>query len=314
MSRRLPPLTAIRAFEAVARLGSVKVAAGELFVTASAVSHQIKALESHLGLSLFVRERRQLRLTTTGQRYLEAVGHALDTIDIATRRVTAAQSGQVVNVSVAPSFLSRWLVPRIRQFQDRYPEVELRLSPNSGPVDFAWSDVDMAVYFGTGDWPDVEAHFLHDVVLVPVCSPRLLESLAPLKTVRDLAACTLIDVSTRPDEWDRFLAGFGVARHGRGKRLAFSNTSLAVGAAMEDLGIALADRHLIDREIRYGQLVRPLAAEVPLGQGFYLVVGKGRALSEGMQAFFDWVMDEVALDRAGEPIEDADPRVSGSRA
>jgi LysR family transcriptional regulator, glycine cleavage system transcriptional activator len=296
MSRRLPPLTAIRAFEAVARLGSVKRAATELFVTASAVSHQIKSLENYLGLALFVRERRQLRLTVAGQRYLEAVGHALDTIDIATRRVTSSKGGQMVNVSVAPSFLTRWLVPRIHQFQDLYPDVELRLSPNSGPVDFACSDVDMAVYFGNGDWPDVEAHFLHEVVLVPVAGPRLVEALPPLESVHDLAECTLIDVSTRPDEWDRFLATFDVTRPRRGKRLAFSKTALAVGAAMEDLGIALVDVHLIDREIRYGQLVRPLAVEVPLRQGFYLVVQKGRPLNDGMQAFFDWVLEETTLE------------------
>lgn len=297
MTRRLPPLTAVRAFEAVARLGSVKRAAIELFVTASAVSHQIKSLETHLGVSLFVRERRQLRLTAVGQRYLEAVGHALDTIDIATRRVAAPQGGQVVNVSVAPSFLTRWLVPRIRQFQDRYPEVELRLSPNSGTVDFAASDVDMAIYFGVGHWPDVEVHFLREVVLVPVAGPRLVEKLPPLRSVGDLAECTLIDVSSRPDEWDRFLATFDVARPHRGKRLAFSNTSLAVGAAMEDLGIALADRHLIDREIRYGQLVRPLPVELSLRQGFYLVLQKGRPLSDAMQAFFDWIMEETALEQ-----------------
>jgi LysR family glycine cleavage system transcriptional activator len=296
MSRRLPPLTAIRAFEAVARLGSVKRAATELFVTASAVSHQIKSLENYLGLALFLRERRQLRLTAAGQRYLEAVGHALDTIDIATRRVTSSTGGQMVNVSVAPSFLTRWLVPRIHQFQDLYPDVELRLSPNSGSVDFACSDVDMAVYFGNGDWPDVESHFLREVVLVPVAGPRLVEVLSPLESVHDLAECTLIDVSTRPDEWDRFLATFDVTRPRRGKRLAFAKTSLAVGAAMEDLGIALADRHLIDREIRYGQLVRALAIEVPLRQGFYLVVPKGRPLNDGMQAFFDWVMAETTLE------------------
>jgi LysR family glycine cleavage system transcriptional activator len=293
MSRRLPPLTSIRAFEAAARLGSAKKAADELFVTPSAVSHQIKGLEGFLETPLFLRKRRQLQLTAAGARYLEAIAHALDEIDFATRRVKATSNNGAVNVSVAPSFLTRWLVPRVRQFQDLYPDIELRLSPNSEPVDFAWSDIDMAVYFGKGNWDDVEAFFLHEVVLVPVCSPRFVEANEPIREVGQLVDHTLIDVSTRPTEWDEFLAHFGVKRSRRGKRLGFSNTSLAVGAAMEDLGIALADRQLLEREVRYGQLVRPLGIEVPLEQGFYLVFQKGRQFNDGMQAFFDWVMAEI---------------------
>jgi len=297
MSRRLPPLASIRAFEAAARLGSAKQAADELFVTPSAVSHQIKSLEGFLETALFVRRRRQLELTPAGERYLSAVSHALDEIDLATRRVRAASNSGAVNISVAPSFLTRWLVPRVRQFQDLYPDIELRLSPNSEPVDFAWSDIDMAVYFGEGHWPDVEVFFLHEVVLVPVCSPRFVEAKSPIAHVQELVEHTLIDVSTRPTEWDEFLAHFDARRHRRTKRLSFSNTSLAVGAAMEDLGIALADRQLIAREVRYGQLVIPLDIAVPLKQGFYLVYQQGRQLTEGMQAFFDWVMAEIQRDR-----------------
>lgn len=298
MSRRLPPLTSLRAFEAVARLNSARRAAHELFVTPSAVSHQIKALESYLETPLFVRTRRRLRLTPAGERYFGVVSHALDEIDLATRRVRQAANSSAVNVSVAPSFLTRWLVPRVRQFQDRYPDIELRLSPNSEPVDFSWSDIDLAVYFGEGDWEDVEIHFLHQVVLVPVCSPRYLEAAPPIERVQQIPEHTLIDVSTRPTEWDQFLADFSVHRQPRGKRLSFSSTSLAVGAAMEDLGIALADRQLIAREVRYGQLVRPLDIAVPQRQGFYLVYQKGRQMSDGMRAFFDWVMSEIELERA----------------
>ena len=296
MSRRLPPLTSIRAFEAAARLNSAKRAAEELFVTPSAVSHQIKTLESFLGTALFVRKRRQLTLTPAGERYLEAAAHAFDEIDLATRRVKAASNNCAVNVSVAPSFLTRWLVPRVRQFQELYPDIELRLSPNSEPIDFAWSDIDMAVYFGEGKWEDTEIYFLHEVVLVPVCSPRFLEAHPTIDSPEHLIEHTLIDVSTRPDEWDQFLERLGVKRHERVKRLAFSSTSLAVGAAMEDLGIALADRTLVKREVRYGQLVKPIAIELPLGQGFYLVYQKGRELNQGMRAFFDWVMSEIDND------------------
>ena len=296
MSRRLPPLKSVRAFEAAARRQSFNQAADELFVTPSAISHQVKALETYLGVDLFLRTRRQVLLTPLGERYLQSITHALDEIDLATRRLVASPHSGAVNVSVAPSFLTRWLVPRVREFQDRHPDVELRLSPNSGPIDFAWSDIDMAIYFGDGRWEGVESFFLLKVILVPVCSPSFLADKPPMTQPSDLGRQTLIDVSTRPAEWDEFLAEFGATRPKRGKRLSFSNTSLAIGAAMENLGVALADQHMIAREVKYGQLVRPLDIEMDMGQGFYMVYQQGRKLAAGMQSFFDWVLEEIDHD------------------
>lgn len=298
MNRRLPPLKSIRAFEAAARRGSFNEAAEELFVTPSAISHQVKSLEEYLGVSLFRRARRQVLLTIAGERYLESISHALDEIDLATRRLIAASSAGAVNISVAPAFLTRWLVPRVREFQNRHPDIELRLSPNNGPIDFSWSDIDMAIYFGNGQWSGVEAFFLREVVLVPVCSPAFLESSPRMSRPKDLCAHTLIDVSTRPAEWDEFLAGFGVTRQKRANRLSFTSTSLALGAAMENLGIALADRHLVAREVKYGQLVIPLDIEMNDHQGYYLVYQKDRRLTDEMRACLDWVMDEIAMESA----------------
>ena len=292
MGRRLPPLNAIRAFEAAARLGGVKQAAEELFVTPSAVSHQLKSLEDFLGVELFRRSGRQIALTAAGERYRASVTQALDEVELATRRVMAPPESAVVTVSVAPSFLTRWLVPRVREFQDRHPDIELRLSANSGPIDFAWSDIDMAIYFGEGEWPGVESFFLQQVVLVPVCSPGFLED-RRIDNLLTLSRETLIDVSTRPTEWDEFLAGFDIERPRQGKRLGFSSTSLAVGAAMEDLGVALADLRMIEREVKYGQLVIPLDVQMPTPQGFHMVYQAGRELSEAMRCFFDWVMNEI---------------------
>ena len=303
MSRRLPSLKGVRAFEAAARLGSFSDAAQELFVTPSAISHQVKSLEGYVVVSLFRRGRRQVSLTIAGERYLASVSHALDEIDLATRRLLASSNAGALNVSIAPAFLTRWLVPRVRDFQQRHPDIELRLSPNSGPIDFGWSDIDMAVYFGDGHWPGVELRFLREVVVVPVCSPTFLEANPGITRPADLCAHTLIDVSTRPTEWDEFLAGFGVTRRKRAKRLSFTSTSLALGAAMENLGIALADRQLVAREVRYGQLVGALDIALNSHQGYYLAYQKGRRLSDEMRAFLDWVMDEIGDERA----EAADP-------
>lgn len=298
MSRRLPPLKSVRAFEAAARRGSFNEAAEELYVTPSAISHQVKSLEEYLGVSLFRRARRQVHLTIAGERYLESVSHALDEIDLATRRLLASSNSGAVNISVAPAFLTRWLVPRVREFQDRHPDIELRLSPNSAPIDFAWSDTDMAVYFGDGNWPGVDVYFLREVVLVPVCSPSFIEANRQMTQPEELYAHTLIDVSTRPEEWDEFLASFGVTRKKRVKRLSFSSASLALGAAMENLGIALADRHLVAREVLYGRLVTPLDISMDNNLGYYLVHQKDRKLTQQMQAFLDWVMEEIAGEKA----------------
>lgn len=298
MSRRLPPLNALRAFEAAARRGSFHEAAAELFVTPSAVSHQVKSLESFLGVSLFRRTRRKVELTIAGERYLQPVGHALDEIDVATRRLITSFTTGAVNVSVAPAFLTRWLVPRVREFQQLHPDIELRLSPNSGPIDFTRSDTDMAIYYGDGDWHGVEMFFLRHVVVVPVCSPGLLEARPDLSQPADLARQPLIDVSNRPEEWDDFLAEFGLTRPKSAKRLSFSSTSLALGAAMENLGIVLADRDLVAREMRYGQLVNPLGIELPVPEGYYLVYQENRKLTDEMRAFLDWMIESIAEEEA----------------
>jgi LysR family glycine cleavage system transcriptional activator len=294
MSRRLPPLKSVTAFEAAARRGSFNEAAEELFVTPSAISHQVKSLEEYLGVSLFRRARRQVQLTIAGQRYLESISHALDEIDLATRRLLASSNSGALNISVAPAFLTRWLVPKMREFQTRHPDIELRLSPNSAPIDFTWSDIDMAIYFGDGKWPGLEVLFLREVVLVPVCSPGFVEVNPRITKPEELCAHTLIDVSTRPSGWDEFLATFGVTCEKRAKRLGFSSTSLALGAAMESLGIALADRQLVAREVLYGRLVTPLDIAMEKQLGYYLVYQKHRKLTDQMRAFLDWVMDEIA--------------------
>jgi LysR family glycine cleavage system transcriptional activator len=199
----------LRSFESAARLGNFNRASEELCVTPSAVSHQVKSLETFLGLSLFRREKRRIVLTAPGERYLNTIRHALDEIDIATRRLMATPNASAVNISVVPAFLTRWLVPKIRKFQQSHPNVELRLSALTGLIDFQHTDTDMAIYFGRDEWEDVESRFLRGVTLVPVCSPKLLEDGKPLRIPADLVEHTLLHVSTRLDEWDRIRSNTG---------------------------------------------------------------------------------------------------------
>jgi LysR family glycine cleavage system transcriptional activator len=264
-------------------------------VTPSAVSHQIKILEEFLGVPLFRRERRRVMLTMGGEKYLSAVEHALDEIDIATRRLVASPNASSVNLSVVPGFLTRWLVPRIRDFQERYPDVELRLSASTSMVDFQHSDIDMAIYFGRDEWDDVQSYFLHSVTLVPVCSPKLPEGSNPLSGPQDLRRHTLLRVSSRQDEWKMILDKAGISRSAMHKSMTFSSTGLALSAAIEGAGVALTDGILVDRELEYGQLIIPFELRLKTQNAFYLTHQRGRQLTYGMRCFLEWIMDVMEI-------------------
>lgn len=265
-------------------------------MTPSAVSHQVKSLEEYLGLKLFRREKRQVQITAAGEKYLVAVQHALDELDGATRRLMSAPNTSAVTFEAPPAFLNRWLMPRIKDFQSLYPDVELRLSAGGmSEIDFDHSDLDMAVFFGEKQPEDVEVHLVHRSTLVPVCSPRLLDTEESLGSLRDLTKQTLIHVSSRREDWPRMLRQGGVSMTGHETGLTFSSTQLALGAALEGLGIALSDRALISRELQYGQLVIPFEQELVTGKAFYLVYSKNRQLTYGMRVFRDWLLEMMGF-------------------
>lgn len=291
--RRLPPLNTLRAFEASARKESFAAAAEELFVTASAISHQIKTLEEYLGVSLFSREKRKVELTPAGEQYLTSVRHALDEVEMATQRLTASHETNIVRISVAPNFLTRWLMPRMAQFQARYPDIELQINASMGLIDFNRSSTDMAVYYGNGEWEDIEVHFLRKVMLVPVCSPLLMDGKRPLEKPEDLQHHTLIAVSKRQWEWDSWLRQAGAAFITPKGHLQLSSGQLATAAAQEGLGVALADSTLTSREIASGRLVVPFDIPLDTRRAFYLVYQKHRPLTSGMKAFKEWLMAEM---------------------
>ena len=239
---------------------------------------------------LFQRERRRVFVTSAGERYLAVVEHALDEIDIATRRLIASPNTRSINISVVPAYLTRRLVPRIREFQEHFPDVELRLSALNDEVDFLHSDTDMAIYFGRGEWRELRVHFLQGMSLVPVCSPRLEVTGKPLKCPEDLRNYTLLRVANRPDEWKQILDKAGIARATMNKIMTFSSTSLALAAAMEGAGVALTDYKLVERELAYGQLRVPFDLRLETENGFYLVYPANRQLSYGMKVFRDWIV------------------------
>lgn len=291
--RRLPPLNALKMFEASARNLSFSGASEELFVTPSAVSHQVKALENFLGVELFHRSNRKVTLTTQGEQYLASVKHAFDEIEMATHRLSVTQGASVVQISVAPNFLIRWLMPRMSRFRALFPDVELQINASMGLLDFDRSSTDMAVYYGSGEWDDIEVEFLRKVMLVPVCGPGLLETGPPLEKPSDLANHTLIYVSKRTWEWDNWLKKAGVEFITPKGSMQLSSSQLTTAAAQENLGVALADQTLISREIESGKLVVPFDIPLDTKKAFYLVYRKHRPLTKGMEAFRNWLMDEL---------------------
>lgn len=294
--RRLPPLNALRVFDAAARHGSFNKASEELCVTPSAVSHQLKSLEEFLGVELFRREKRTISLTSAGERYLPSVQMALDELEQATRRLISVPNSNVIKVSIAPAFLTRWLVPRITRFQERSPEVELRLESSFEYIDFDNSDTDMAVYYGTGPWKGVESHLMRNIFLTPVMSPTLLEGDGAINSPKDMLKHTLINVSGRSHEWTKLLQSESLSVTGVNKTISFSSTSLAVSAAAEGIGIALADTGLLGREIESGRLVAPFDIRLDSHNAFYLVYRENHSLTPAMLAFRDWILEEMQAD------------------
>ncbi|PTY38351.1 hypothetical protein BGP77_16960 [Saccharospirillum sp. MSK14-1] len=301
--QRLPPLNSLRSFEAAARLGSFQQAARELFVTPSAISHQIKSLEAFLEVDLFIRQTRRIELTSAGKDYLKTIQKALNDIDKATQKLTNTHNSGELNLAVAPAFLTRWVLPRISRFYDQHPNIELDISASVDRIDFSHSNTDMAVYFGDGQWEDVELLHLKDVALVPVCSPDLLSDTA-IDGPSDLTAFTLLHVMERPDEWPAWFEAAGAVYQETRKGQHFSSGLLTAQAAARGLGVALTDLSLVSEEFQSGQLVVAWPLKLELGKALYLVHQKDRPLSFAMRQFRDWILAEMAADAA---LPSADP-------
>jgi len=298
---RLPPLNTLRSFEAAARTGSFVQAASELAVTASAVSHQIKGLESYLGVDLFKRVKRHAELTDNGEKYLASIQGALKDIAEATEQLKASSETHTITISMTPHFLTRWMMPRLGKFQALYPDIELQINASMGLIDFDKSSTDMAIYFGNGNWPDVEVHFLKDIYLVPICSPKIITDKKPLSGPEHIKYHPLIHVSKRLSEWSQWLALAGVKFRERRQGLQLSNSMLTNAAAAEQLGIALGDPTLLGPELESGKLVIPFDLPLNIHRSFYLVYQKERPLSYGMEVFKQWVMTEMETKKSAKP-------------
>jgi len=303
MARRLPPLNALRAFEAAARHLSFTRAADELAVTQAAVSHQVKALEDWLGRPLFRRLNRAVELTDAGRLLAAPLTAGLDQIADGVARVAAGGGDErVLTVTTIPSFAARWLIFRLPRFRVSHPGIDVRLHTDNALVDFDRMDVDVAVRFGRGDWPGLAAERLMPIRIFPVCSPRLLDGPHPLRTPADLRHHTLLHddfgVDGRDIGWAEWLRLAGAPEVDASRGPWFTDSGMVMQLAADGEGVALARTLLADDELRAGRLVRPFSQEIPVEHAYWIAAPPDRMRRPKVRAFRDWLTAEIEAARA----------------
>lgn len=287
----LPSLNGLRAFEAVARLSSFTLAAAELNVTQTAVSHQIRRLEDELGIKLFVRRHRTLALTREAEDYLPSVRGAFEDLRRATARLTRTENEGRLTVSTTASLATKWLVSRVAAFQDAHPGLEVRITTSNHLVDFRREEVDLAVRYGHGNWPGLRAHWLMAERIFPVCSPALPRGAEPLREPADLARHTLLHTSAYRDEWGLWLTAAGLPQSIAARRgMTFDMGFLAIQAAIEGLGVAMGRLHYVEADMDAGRLIAPFDTVVPQDAGYYVVSPERDADTPRIALFRDWLI------------------------
>jgi LysR family glycine cleavage system transcriptional activator len=317
--RRLPPLNAVRAFEAASRHASFQAAADELAVTPGAVAQQIKALEQWFGLALFRRlPSKGVALTPAGQRYAVAVSQLLDDLADATARLVGQDNANILTVSTVPSFASQWLIPRLGRFRQSNPGLDVRVIASSGLTDFSREDVDVVVRWGRGHYPGLWSQLLLEETFFPVCSPALVNHPEhPLRSVDDLKFHTLLHEDAEPlfagsPDWQRWLAIAGATGIDARRGPRFTHTYMALQAAAAGQGVALVSSVLIGDDLTTGRLVRPFGPEVPGPYNYHLACPPEALALPKVELFRRWIEKEAR--GSGSPAADASPTPETSAA
>ena len=290
MARRLPSLNAMKAFEAAARHVSFTDAATELFVTHAAISRHIRELEDYLGTELFQRTGRGVELTAAGQRFGSQLTPLFDQLAEAAREAAAVGAARTLKVSVEPAFASRFLVARLGRFNDLHPDLELSIDPNSRLVDFYVDDVDVAIRYGNGLWENVEAAKLSDVVIFPVCAPKLIAD-RPSLSPEALVDFTLLH-EDRKQWWADWLKAAGVKAEMDWRGTTFQS-HLAIEAAEAGQGFALGDQVLCTDSLVEGWLARPFSVDMKDHGGYWFVRKKGSKETAPAKALREWLLSEL---------------------
>lgn len=312
MAYRLPPLAALRAFEAAARYLSFKAAADELHVTPGAVSQQIKSLEAYIGKPLFRRLSRAVELTPDAEAILPKIREGLECFAAAIEMTRTVEEDRVLSVNAPPSFASRWLVPRLSRLAEQHPQVALRLTTTMQTIDVHRANVqtpelldlrsdsnEIYIRYGSGDYPGHKVSLLFAADYVAACSPALIKGMRPLGTPSDLRRHALIHDETIPDAeerllWLKWFRAAGVSDIDPTPGPRFGNAALAVEAATDGLGVVLALKPLLTDAVRAGRLVLPFDVKVPSRYAYYLVIPEVISERNSVKAFSDWILAEAS--------------------
>lgn len=303
MTRNLPGTRALRTLASAGRHLNFTKAANEVGLTPAAVSYQIKEIEDQLGMTLFQRTSRTMRLTEAGRVLVDGAVEALEVLGRASGRARKLARGTTqLRVTLDATFASKWLMPRIENFARTHPEVELRFDISTELRDFDHDDVDVAVRFGAGRYPGLAADRLFENVIVPVCSPALLRSDKPIAEPRDLLAHRLVHIDwsrqglTWPN-WRMWMTAAGVEDFDDGICVVFSDSSHVIQAALDGNAVALVDFAMVAKDLSQGRLVRPfeLGIRIPPEFAYFLVYPQANAADTRIAAFRSWMLEEAAL-------------------
>jgi LysR family glycine cleavage system transcriptional activator len=290
---RLPPLNPLRAFEAAGRLKSIRRAATELSVTPGAVSRQVQALETNVGVRLFKRSTSGIVLTAEGQQYLTEIGASLDGIRRATRKLAGRSPSNVLKIRAYTTIALKWLIPRLSSFHSTNKDIEVFITTSVEDVNFNREDIDGAIRLGDGRWPGYEVDRLIPNIMVPICSPSFRRQ-HRLRSTSDLDSVPLLHSIARPDDWAEWLLNAGMKAIDPHAGPKYESSVLAYQAAIESQGVAVATKVFVAKDLRRRLLVQPFGPELDRGSfTYYLIYPRARMRSRAFREFRKWLLAEA---------------------
>ncbi len=286
----LPSLNTLRTFEAAARLESFNLASQELFITPSAVSHQMRLLESKLAVKLFIRSDKKVRLSADGERYYPKVKKGLKLLINATEELIVSKKHKEIKIAAVPFFATRWLMPKLTDFYQLNPDWQLKINTSTTKSDFKQEELDLVIRRGGGQWSDMESILLYREQLTPVCSSKLAKNIVNLES---LSQALLLHNSNVLSEWSEWFTKINNKITVPATLMTFQNTSQILEACIAGTGVALIDPRLIKDKLQTGELVKPLDIQLPSERNYYLVYPEVQANSEPVTIFKQWIFNHL---------------------
>jgi LysR family glycine cleavage system transcriptional activator len=294
----MPPFAALRAFHAAATHERYRDAAESLAVTESAISHQVRKLESFLRTALFDRSGGRRALTDDGRRYLEQIDPAIRQIQAATEAMLPAGGRKGARLTLPPSLAATWLIPRLGAFERKQPDIDLQLITTTRVVDLKRDQVDLAIRHGKGAWPGVEATFLLEETAMPVCAPGYLDPASEAPMLEVLSAVRLIVNGSFPDEWEEWARARGLTPPALGGSVTLDAMEQALQVAESGHGLAMGRRPVVDDRLARGALIAPFGGANPTGAAYYLCKPSGQTPTAAGRRLERWLVDLAAAWRA----------------